>query len=99
MSRMVLADTGPLYAADRGEAHHSQAQQELKRLARESRTVAVAYPTLLEAYTLMLISSRPAARLELAERYPGRCYLAVCASVFPSREYPHRAPPEARTGI
>lgn len=51
----VLADTGPLYAAaDPDDAHHHRAQHELRRLQRERREVAVAYPTFLEAYTLVL---------------------------------------------
>jgi predicted nucleic acid-binding protein len=55
MTRAVLADTGPLYAAaDPEDAHHGRAHRELKRLARERRDVVVAYPTLLEAYTLVL---------------------------------------------
>jgi len=55
MKRGVLADTGPLYAAvDPDDAHHRRAQQELHRLARERREVLVAYPTLLETYTLTL---------------------------------------------
>jgi predicted nucleic acid-binding protein len=55
MKPSVLADTGPLYAAvDPDDAHHDRSQRELKRLARESRDVVVAYPTLLEAYTLVL---------------------------------------------
>jgi len=55
MSREVLADSGPLYAAaDPEDAHHRRAHRELKRLAREKRDVVVAYPTLLEAYTLVL---------------------------------------------
>jgi predicted nucleic acid-binding protein len=55
MSHAVLADTGPLYAAaDPEDAHHGRAHRELKRLAREKRDVVVAYPTLLEAYTLVL---------------------------------------------
>lgn len=55
MSRAVLADTGPLYAAvDPQDAHHERAHWELKRLARERRDVVVAHPTLLEAYTLVL---------------------------------------------
>src|SRR5689334_17568756 len=55
MKRAVLADTGPLYAsADPDDAHHKQAQQELRRLAKEKYEVVVAYPTLLEAYTLVL---------------------------------------------
>ena len=53
--RAVLADTGPLYAAaDPDDAHHKRAHQELQRLAREQYEVLVAYPTLLEAYTLVL---------------------------------------------
>jgi len=51
----VLADTGPLYAAaDPDDVHHKRARQELRRLAHEKREVLVAYPTLLEAYTLVL---------------------------------------------
>ena len=55
MKRAVLADTGPLYAAvDPDDAHHARAQRELKRLARDKREVILTYPTLLEAYTLVL---------------------------------------------
>ena len=55
MNRAVLADTGPLYAAvDPDDELHARAQRELKRLARDKREVIVAYPTLLEAYTLVL---------------------------------------------
>ena len=55
MKRDVLADTGPLYAAvDPDDEHHARAQRELKRLTREKREVVLAYPTLLEAYTLVL---------------------------------------------
>jgi predicted nucleic acid-binding protein len=51
----VLADTGPLYAAaDPDDAHHKRARRELSRLADGRREVVVAYPTLLEAYTLVL---------------------------------------------
>ena len=55
MKRTVLADTGPLYAAiDPDDAYHAQAQRELARLANEKREVILAFPTLLEAYTLVL---------------------------------------------
>ena len=55
MKRVVLADTGPLYATvDPDDAHHGQGQQELARLAHDKREVLVAWPTLLEAYTLVL---------------------------------------------
>jgi len=51
----VLADTGPLYAAtDPDDAHHKRSRRELRRLAEENYEIIVAYPTLLEAYTLVL---------------------------------------------
>ncbi len=53
--RAVLADSGPLYAlVDTDDAHHERAHRELSRLARERRTVMVAYPTVLEAHRLVL---------------------------------------------
>ena len=55
MNRAVLADTGPLYAAaDPDDAYHERAQRELRRLARDKCEVLLAYPTLSEAYTLVL---------------------------------------------
>ncbi len=55
MKRAVLADTGPLYAsADPDDSHHKQARHQLQRLSREKYEVIIAYPTLLEAYTLLL---------------------------------------------
>lgn len=55
MKRAVLADTGPLYAAaDPDDEHHVRSQRELKRLAHDKREVILAYPTFLEAYTLVL---------------------------------------------
>ncbi|MGC2112356.1 MAG: PIN domain-containing protein [Candidatus Korobacteraceae bacterium] len=55
MTRSVLADTGPLYAAvDPDDIHHRRAHDDLKRLAREKRAVIVPYPTLLEAHSLVM---------------------------------------------
>lgn len=55
MTRAVLADTGPLYAAvDPHDGRHKQAVAELRKLEREKREVVVAYPILLEAYTMVL---------------------------------------------
>jgi len=55
MKRAILADTGPLYAAvDPDDAYHSQSHEELARLTRDKREVLVAWPTLMEAYTLVL---------------------------------------------
>lgn len=73
MKRAVLADTGPLYAAaDPDDAHHARAQRELGRLAREKREVLLAYPTLLEAYTLVLYRlGSPAASAWLQETLGG----------------------------
>lgn len=54
MRQAVIADTGPLYAgADRDDAHHKRCHLELQRLAREKIEVVIAYPILLEAYTLV----------------------------------------------
>lgn len=53
--RAVLADTGPLYAsADAADSHHQRAIEELKKLAGSRLDVVVAYPTLLEAHSLVL---------------------------------------------
>ncbi|NEN92447.1 MAG: hypothetical protein F6K48_27530 [Okeania sp. SIO3H1] len=53
--RAVLADTGSLYAAvDPDDQYHQQAQADLNRLQQENLGVIVAYPTVLEAYTLIL---------------------------------------------
>jgi predicted nucleic acid-binding protein len=55
MKPLILADTGPLYAAvDPDDEHHKRAQRELRELARDKREVLIAYTTLLEAYTLVL---------------------------------------------
>ena len=55
MRPAVLADTGPLYAAaDPDDAHHKRSRRELRRLADQNYEIIVAYPTLLEAYTLVL---------------------------------------------
>jgi predicted nucleic acid-binding protein len=53
--RAVLADTGPLYAAvDPDDQYHERAQSQLKVLEDGGLAVVLAYPTLLEAYTLIL---------------------------------------------
>ncbi len=55
MTLPILADTGPLYAAvDPDDSYHQRSQRELRRLSRERRSVLVAYPILMEAYTLVL---------------------------------------------
>ena len=55
MSRSVLADTGPLYAAvDPDDQHHKRSQEQLKDLANQGMSVVIAYPILSEAYSLIL---------------------------------------------
>jgi len=54
MMGAVLADSGPLYAAaDESDAHHQRALEDLEKLARNRRVLCVAYPTLLESYSLV----------------------------------------------
>lgn len=73
MKRAVLADTGPLYAAvDPDDQYHPRAQQELSELQRRQLTVMLAYPTVSEAYTLVLYRlGRPIARSWLQEILKG----------------------------
>ncbi|MBK5930479.1 type II toxin-antitoxin system VapC family toxin [Halochromatium salexigens] len=55
MSRSVLADTGPLYAAvDPDDQHHKRSQEQLNDLANQGMSVVIAYPILSEAYSLIL---------------------------------------------
>lgn len=55
MTRAVLADAGPLYAVvDEADEHHREARQQLQTLDAERRNVVIAYPTVLEAYSLVL---------------------------------------------
>jgi predicted nucleic acid-binding protein len=51
----VLADTGPLYAlADPSDQYHLHAQEQLARLTKAGRFIAITYLTLAECYTLVL---------------------------------------------
>ncbi len=55
MSRTILADSGPLYAAvDPADQYHARAQVELTELAAGGWQVVVLLPTILEAYSLIL---------------------------------------------
>jgi predicted nucleic acid-binding protein len=77
----VLADTGPLYAAaDPDDAHHKRARRDLSRLAGGHQEVVVAYPTVLEAYTLMLFRLGEGTALRWLEEMAG------AALVNPSAE-------------
>jgi uncharacterized protein len=52
---IVLADTGPLYAArDPSDAYHGRAQDELACLRAQNLKVVVPYPILLESYSLVM---------------------------------------------
>jgi predicted nucleic acid-binding protein len=53
--RSTLADTGPLYAlADPSDQFHARATAELGAIEKGGLTVAISYPTLSEAYTLVM---------------------------------------------
>ena len=55
MKKPLLADTGPLYAlADPSDQYHSQSLEDLERIEQEGRYLVLVYPTLLEAYSLVL---------------------------------------------
>lgn len=55
MTTAVLADSGPLYArVDEADGHHLDARRDLEMLNRERRNVVIAYPILLETYSLVL---------------------------------------------
>jgi len=60
MNRLVLADTGPLYAAlNPHDQYYERAQRELEDLATGGWEVAVIYPTILETYSLILRNLNP----------------------------------------
>jgi predicted nucleic acid-binding protein len=55
VTRAVLADAGPLYAAvDPEDSHHRRAVREMEKLNEERREIVVANSTLLETYSLVL---------------------------------------------
>jgi predicted nucleic acid-binding protein len=81
MKRAVLADVGPLYAAaDGSDAHHQQALQQLQKLARDRREVVVAYPTMFEAYSLVLF------RMGTNAAFKWLTYMAEATLVNPTPE-------------
>ena len=60
MRKAVLADTGPIYAVvDPDDAHHARALRELEQLASSQHEVMVTFPTLLEAYSLVMVRLGP----------------------------------------
>ncbi len=81
MKRAVLSDVGPLYAAaDGSDAHHQQALRQLQKLARDRREVVVPYPTLLEAYSLVLF------RMGANAAFKWLTYMADASLVNPTPE-------------
>jgi predicted nucleic acid-binding protein len=78
MTRAVLADAGPLYAAvDEADEHHLDARRELDRLEKDRRSVLIAYPILLEAHQLVLY------RLGVAAAHKWITFLAGASFVNP----------------
>lgn len=80
MRRAVVADTGPLYAAvDPHDGHHQRAIQQLQKLAREKREIIVLFPTLLEAYALVL----PRLGVKVASRWLAEATSAILLNPTP----------------
>jgi|SRR5271165_7166976 len=92
MTRAVLADSGPLYAAvDEGDEHHLEAHRALEALARDRRDVVIAYPILLEAYSLVLY------RLGVAAAHKWIAFVAGASLINPDFEDYGRAVVTVRT--
>lgn len=85
--RAVLADCGPLYAGvDEGDEHHRDARRQLQTLEKEGRDVVIAYPTLLETYSLVLY------RLGVSAAYQWISSMDGLALINPTAEdYGHAA--------
>jgi predicted nucleic acid-binding protein len=61
VTRAVLADSGPLYAAvDPDDGRHDGAQRELAELTRDAVTVSVPLPVVCEAHALVMRRLRTA---------------------------------------
>jgi predicted nucleic acid-binding protein len=81
MMRAVLADAVALYAtADQSDSLHERAMQDFAKLERDHREVLLAYPTLLETYSLVLKRMG----MRAAERWMS--YMANAALVNPTPE-------------
>lgn len=81
MTRAVLADAGPLYAAaDANDVHHERAQEQADRLNKEKRQILVAYPTFLETHALVL------SRMGTSAAFRWLAYLSDAAFVNPTPE-------------
>lgn len=81
MTRAVLADSGPLYAAvDEADEHYLEARRELETLDRDRRNVVIPYPVLLEAYSLVLC------RLGVAAAHKWIGFLAGASFINPDSE-------------
>lgn len=53
--KAILADTGPLYAlADPSDQFHVRARTEIETIEKQGFQVAVGYPTICEAHTVVL---------------------------------------------
>ncbi len=55
IERIVLADTGPLYAlVNHRDQYHERSRVEMAALFADRYLLAVTYPTVLETYSLIL---------------------------------------------
>lgn len=67
--KQILADTGPLFAlADPNDQFHQRAHEESLRLEHSQVSVVIAFPTVVEAYNLILRRLNSSGRPPLANR-------------------------------
>ena len=96
MRGIVLADTGPLYAArDPDDSHHERSQGDLARLKAQNLKVVVPYPALLESYSLVMrkLGNREAhdflaqvVSTAILENATTEDYQQACVTVLPYRD-------------
>lgn len=83
MTRAVVADTGPLFAAnDDTDEHHHRSVRDLEHFAKGRREILVCYPVLLETYSLLLFRMGRHAALGWLDEMEPSTFLSPSAQDF-----------------